>query len=583
MTTLLVLGTGVAGLTTALAAADAGAQVVLVTPGSFDERTGQASTLAGGNTAWAQGGIAAAIGSGDSPQLHTADTIAAGAGLVDAEAARMLTEQGASEVLKLIGAGFEIDRDPITGMPSLGLEGAHLRPRIVHAGEDRTGASLHAYLSARLLKARLTGQIDLVERSSAVSLLVDADAVVGAVLRDETGQLSAVRADATVIATGGYGAIYAQSTNHSGAQGEGVLLAARAGALIADLEFVQFHPTVLEGTGLLISEAVRGAGAVLRDRRGVAFMAGEHEAADLAPRDVVARAIHRQLRAHGAASVLLDATVIEREQGAGTLAKRFPKLTELTRAQGFDWAREPIPVAPAAHYTMGGVLTDLVGRSTVPGLFVVGEASSTGVHGANRLASNSLLEGLVFGARAAHAALAYADTAHPAHGEFAEWQLTKAVASLTRTAEQFAPHTVCASVSAAVADTAVAEDQVTDPQPGEPSHSSSAQPSVAQHRELSEAISADLGIERDAQGIARVRGLAERTPGQLGELVSMIAQSAAARTESRGAQLRSDFTHTDASLAHRLVWQANAAQAAEPTHSSTDVSSATPTRSSSSC
>lgn len=524
-----MIGAGVAGLTSALAAADAGAEVVLVTPGSFNTETGAASALAGGNTALAQGGIAAAISPADSPALHAADTVAAGAGLVDLAAAELLTTEGAKAVLELIAAGFAVDRDPVTGEVALGLEGAHSMPRIVHSGEDRTGASLHHFLTARMRVAREAGRITLIESSAAVSLFTDNGLVSGALLRGEDGELSAVRADATVIATGGYGALYAQSTNHSGARGEGVLLAARAGALIADLEFVQFHPTVLANTGLLISEAVRGAGAVLRDRHGVAFMQGVHEAADLAPRDVVSRAIHRVLAEQGPGSVWLDATSIERELGAGTLERRFPKLTDNAKRHGFDWAHEPVPVAPAAHYTMGGVVTDLHGRASVPGLFVVGEASSTGVHGANRLASNSLLEGLVFGARAAHAALAFADRSNPAHGEFAAWHL----------GAQFA------ALQSAAGVLPVFEGSVTSS-----AHTAESGDEAA----LKLAVDAHLGIERDASGIQTIRRLAAQSSGNLAEMVKLIAHAAAKRTESRGAQLRSDFTATDPAQAHRNTW-----------------------------
>lgn len=549
MSTMLVIGAGVAGLTCALSAAESGADVMLVTPGGFDAVTGAADELAGGNTAWAQGGIAAALGPDDAWRLHAADTIAAGAGLVDPAAAELLTKQGAAAMLRLISQGFPADRisgtssDLAQGL-SLGLEAAHSRPRIVHAGEDRTGASLHTFLTSRLRQLRDDDRITVIEHSTAVSLLTDSGAVTGALLRDAAGQLSVVRADSVVLATGGYGALYPQSTNHSGARGEGVVLAARAGAVVADLEFVQFHPTVLAGTGLLISEAVRGAGAVLRDGSGAEFMHAVHEAGDLAPRDVVSRTIHRVLRERSEAQVWLDATVVEVTQGAGTLARRFPKLTQATKAHGFDWATEPIPVAPAAHYTMGGVATDLDGRSSLPGLFVVGEASSTGVHGANRLASNSLLEGMVFGARAAIAALEFShDAAHRrgqhTHGQHThgQWNLRgEAMSKLVSAAERL---------------------------PAFAFEDGDLQPDSHDEHTVREAVERGLGIERDAAGIREVADIAARSQGNLAHLAGMIAHAAALRTESRGAHQRSDFASTDPGQQHRNAFVLEASNIAD--------------------
>lgn len=413
---IIVIGAGVAGLSCALAAAAAGAEVALVVPGRLrPSLEGAAAGLedsaaglgcAGGSTVLAQGGIAAALGADDSPEQHLADTVAAGVGLVDVEAAGVLVDEGAMIVRGLLRDGFAADLDA-AGRPALGLEAAHGRARIVHAGGDRTGALLHAHLSARVLADAEAGRIELIENRTAVALTSDSGAARGVVLRSPSGDstLESRRADAVVLATGGYAAFYERSTNPASSRGEGVVLAARAGAVVSDLEFVQFHPTILASPGepFLVSEAVRGEGATLIDDEGRRFAFDAHPDGELAPRDVVARAIARQA-AEQHADVRLDATVLSTpDMLAKTLARRFPTIDRVTRERGFDWAREPIPVTPAAHYLMGGIVTDLDGRTSVPGLFAVGEAARTGVHGANRLASNSLLEGAVFGARAAAA------------------------------------------------------------------------------------------------------------------------------------------------------------------------------------
>lgn len=517
---MLVIGSGVAGLSCAIAAASAGEDVVLATPGEIDAVSGRASSLAGGNTALAQGGIAAALGAEDRPELHALDTIAAGAGLVDGEAARQLTESGAAEVAALIAGGFAVDRVAGGGL-SLGLEAAHGLARIVHAGEDRTGAALHAFLIERFLGWVTAGRIELLQRTSAVSLLEDSGAVSGALLRGESGSLSAVGADSVVLATGGYAALYPETSNHAGARGEGIVLAARLGAVVADLEFVQFHPTVLAGTGTLISEAVRGAGGVLLDRRGARFMTAVDPRAELAPRDIVSRAVHRSMRASGDDRVWLDATGIEHAQGSGTLARRFPALTAATRAQGFDWTREAVPVAPAAHYTMGGVVTDLDGRTSLPGLFAAGEVANTGVHGANRLASNSLLEGLVFGARAARAAIAYASGP-------GDWRLRGAEAVRLVESAEVSQH-----------DFPAADDSVSAPE---------------NERLVRSVVASGLGIERDAAGLRTVLDTVRGRSGMSAELAGMIASAALARSESRGAHQRLDHAVTEKAQGLRRSW-----------------------------
>lgn len=390
---VIVVGTGIAGLTAALHAHEAGHSVTVVTKG----------VLGDGCTALAQGGVAGQYGPDDSAALHAEDTLVAGAGLSDPAAVNVLVADGASRIAELIARGVAFDRDD-TGNLLLGREAAHSHARIVHAGGDATGAAI----SHALADAVRSTDIVVVEHAFVANLLGDESGVHGVrILVD--GTLAELGADAVILATGGAGQLYAHTTNPAGATGDGIAAAIRLGAAVADLEFVQFHPTILAaGAPFLISEAVRGEGATLIDDRGRRFAFDTHPDGELAPRDVVSRVIARQAAAQGS-PVRLDATMLG---GAAALARRFPTIDRVTRERGFDWAREPIPVTPAAHYLMGGIVTDLDGRTTVPGLFAVGEVARTGVHGANRLASNSLLEGAVFGARAA-AALASEPTHAP--------------------------------------------------------------------------------------------------------------------------------------------------------------------------
>jgi L-aspartate oxidase len=388
---IVVVGSGIAGLTTALKARQAG-RVLLVTKTELDA----------GSTRWAQGGIAAALGPGDSPGQHLTDTLVAGAGLCDEEAVRVLVTEGPDLVRELVDLGTRFDLDN-AGDLDLAREGGHLRHRIAHAGGDATGAEIERALIAAV---KATEGIEIIEHALVIDLLKTTDGracgvtlhVIGAGRRDGVG---AALGRAVVLATGGLGQVFASTTNPPVATGDGVALALRAGAEVTDLEFVQFHPTVLwlgpgaAGQQPLISEAVRGEGAVLLDVRGTRFMVGQHPLAELAPRYVVAQAIIRQLRETGADHVLLDA------RGVPDFAERFPTITASCRANGIDPVTTPIPVVPGAHHASGGVRTDLFGRTNVPALYACGEVACTGVHGANRLASNSLLEGLVFAARIA--------------------------------------------------------------------------------------------------------------------------------------------------------------------------------------
>ncbi|MEU3372183.1 L-aspartate oxidase [Streptomyces sp. NPDC006660] len=385
---VVVVGSGVAGLTAALRCTAAGLATVVVTKARLDD----------GSTRWAQGGIAAALGEGDTPEQHLDDTLVAGVGLCDVDAVRLLVTEGPGAVRRLIDTGAHFDTDE-SGTISLTREGGHHRRRIVHAGGDATGAEV----SRALVEAVRTRAVRTIENALVLDLLKDAEGRTAGITLHVMGEgqhdgVGAVRAPAVVLATGGMGQVFAATSNPSVSTGDGVALALRAGAEISDLEFVQFHPTVLflgadaEGQQPLVSEAVRGEGAHLVDAAGTRFMLGQHELAELAPRDIVAKAITRQMRAQDAEHMYLDA----RHFGAEMWEHRFPTILAACRAHGIDPVTEPIPVAPAAHYASGGIRTDLRGRTTVPGLYACGEVACTGVHGANRLASNSLLEGLVF-------------------------------------------------------------------------------------------------------------------------------------------------------------------------------------------
>jgi L-aspartate oxidase len=404
---VVVIGTGVAGLAAALAAHRAGRSVVVLS--KADQAHGATATH------YAQGGIAVALPENpeneDSVEAHVADTVAAGAGLCDPDAVRSIVADGYRAVSDLVGDGARFD-ESAPGRWALTREGGHSRRRIVHAGGDATGAEVQRALddAARTLDIR-TGHV-------ALRVLHDDAAVTGVLVGNPDGY-GIVSAPSVILASGGLGQLYGATTNPEGSTGDGIALALWAGVAVSDLEFIQFHPTMLytAGTGgrrPLVTEAIRGEGAILLDRQGNSVTAGVHPMGDLAPRDVVAAAIDARLKAIGDPCVFLDARHIP------GFAARFPTVTAACMAAGIDPVREPIPVVPGAHYSCGGVVTDVCGQTELPGLYAAGEAARTGLHGANRLASNSLLEGLVVGGRAGRAAAAHAATAGRTHATLPE-------------------------------------------------------------------------------------------------------------------------------------------------------------------
>lgn len=413
---VVVVGSGIAGLTAALRLRPHVEKVLVVTK----------DVLGTGSTQWAQGGIAAALGPGDTPEQHEHDTLVAGAGACDPEAVKALVNEGPDAVRELIALGTNFDQTA-AGELSLTREGGHHRDRIAHAGGDATGAEIQRALIAAVKAAP---DIEVIEHALALDLLKGADGGVAGVTLHVMGEgqhdgVGAVHARAVVLASGGLGQVFSQSTNPSVSTGDGMALACRAGAQLRDLEFVQFHPTVMylgpdsHGQQPLISEAVRGEGAFLVDFEGNRFMQGVHELADLAPRDVVAKAITRRMHEEDKPHMWLDARHLGEAQEGGAAGddlgdragreaavsrfweKRFPTILATCRSHGVDPVTELIPVAPAQHYASGGVATDLWGRTSIAGLYATGEVACSGVHGANRLASNSLLEGLVFSRRIA--------------------------------------------------------------------------------------------------------------------------------------------------------------------------------------
>lgn len=496
---VVVVGAGLAGLFTALKLSPL--KVTVISPAPIGE---------GASSVWAQAGVAAALSEGDTPEDHAADTVRAGAGLVDEAVALLMAGEARARIEDLLRYGVPFDKD-LEGKLTFGHEAAHRTSRILHVKGDTAGRSI---MNAIIAAVRQTPSISVLEGTVARDLFVRKGRVQGLVLaptsEDSHKESFILPTRAVVLATGGAGHLYSVTTNPVEARGDGVAIAARAGAVIADAEFVQFHPTAIDigrDPAPLATEALRGAGALLINRKGDRFMRAIHEDAELGPRDVVARAVHREVvNGRGA---FLDCRVL----GPG-IAEKFPTVVSTCRSAGIDPAQEPIPVAPAAHYHMGGALVDVKGRSTVDGLWACGEVASTGAHGANRLASNSLLEAVVFGARVAEdisAALPPLPTVN-----------------LHESARDGTPN----------ARHAAAEQM------------------------LRETMSANVGVVRDAEGLSETLGTIialERESDGDTEITNMlltaklIAAAAYERTESRGANFRSDYPGTDASQARRSI------------------------------
>ena len=515
MADLLVLGSGIAGCAAAIHAAQRGLSVILCTKGE----------MAHSATRYAQGGVAAALESPDSVELHLSDTLAAGAGLCDTDAVRVLVSEGPERVRELIALGARFDLED--GALARAREGGHSLARVVHAGGDATGAEIERALGSGV---RALDGVDVREGWFSVDLLVEGGRCVGVQALEPSGELREVRAAHTLLATGGAGQLYAVTTNPAVSTGDGIAMSLRAGAAVADVEFMQFHPTALDTATMprpLLSEALRGDGAVLRDAAGEAFMAGEHPLADLAPRDVVARAITRRILECREPHMWLDCTAID------DFSRRFPTISAASRAVGLDPGRDFLPVAPAAHYLSGGVCTDLDGAATLPALWACGETACSGVHGANRLASNSLLDGLVFAPRVVEAIAAGREGPRRTGVLRSGW-----------------PAAVPAPVAAARAAAATG-----------------ARPEQLRAR-LAASMTANAGVLRDRASLERAArdmadleaeasGFDHREPGawEVRNLLAVAASlvgAASAREESRGTHARLDFPRTEAGMLGRF-------------------------------
>ena len=505
----LVVGGGLAGLYAAVCASSFGRCVVVTK-----------QTLVQSNSYWAQGGIAAAVDPEDSPVFHKEDTVTAGRGLCDARAVEILVEEGRERVSDLINLGMKFDSDD-SGL-LLGLEGGHSKRRVLHAGGDSTGKEMIDFLISYVSSSE---SVIILELVTVTDIISDGERCYGVWGYDE-GRESYVRiaSPSTILATGGASALYRRTTNPEGASGEGISLAWRAGAEISDMEFVQFHPTVFSGSkgdAFLLTEAIRGEGAYLLNARGTRFMEHYSPLLELAPRDVVSKAIHSEMRSCGEDYVYLDLSHMDPE----FVRKRFSTIERLCRDSGFDLTRDRIPVAPAAHYTIGGVRTGLMGETSIEGLYACGEVSNTGVHGANRLASNSLLECMVFAKRCVDGA---GGGRHPGGigGDFGGFML---------------------------ADTREADAEF--------------------FNEARDAIirgmSTHLGIVRELEGMERfitqleeISSASESITGWFGfklgtmlDVCLLVARAALLRKESRGAHMRSDYPEEDSGYEKHLVFK----------------------------
>jgi L-aspartate oxidase len=543
---VLVLGSGVAGLSAAIEASRLGLRARVLTKAAIVHTA----------TRFAQGGVAAALTDDDSPELHLDDTLGAGAGLCDVDAVRALVTEGPTRVLELIGMGATFDaahhgekaaRGPDGTLLGLAREGGHSLHRVLHAGGDATGAEIERALVAALEAST----VEVHEGFRAADLLVASGRCTGVVGFDDHDRVAEVRARHVVVASGGAGQLYSVTTNPTLSTGTGVAMALRAGVAVADLEFVQFHPTALDQDVMprpLLSEALRGDGAILRDQHGVAFMASVHPLADLAPRDVVARAIAHRLNEHGLTHLWLDATSIP------DFPQRFPTIWGSCQRVGLDPRRDWLPVAPAAHYLCGGIVTDLNGASSLPNLWACGEVAASGVHGANRLASNSLLDGLVFGVRSARAIASGIETPTETGAmrgvPLGEWSCPPAPPATdrptTRQVAADAPSPTPSTNGSSVADaTTIARGA------------------------LQRQMTVGAGVLRDRAGLAStareldriaasVRGgpWAGRDEADLNDLVGVataLVTAAAAREESRGSHTRTDFPDASDTCRGRFV------------------------------